>query len=207
MVWGCNEFFYEIMVIAESFAKINLGLQVLERLPTGYHKIETGFCFIEWKDRFEVTEAGTWSLEVNDPSIAAGESNLVTRACRVFEKYVGMKKNYRFRILKNIPAGAGLGGGSSNAALTLRILNKLEDAGLSDGELIDLVGFGAKFTAVRPAPLKDIVRLRIHAAFSSFGKRPSSKHSEMIGSSFSSTKRPTVSCTICSSSESRERTL
>jgi 4-diphosphocytidyl-2-C-methyl-D-erythritol kinase len=126
------------MWIAESFAKINLGLYVLERLPTGYHRIETGFCFIEWKDRFEVTEAETFKLKLSDSSIPADGSNLVTRAYNTFENYVGLKKNYAFNITKNIPAGAGLGGGSSNAALTLRILNKLEKAGLNPDELIDL---------------------------------------------------------------------
>lgn len=126
------------MWIAESFAKINLGLHVLEKLPTGYHRIETGFCFIEWKDRFEVTESDSFKLKLSDSSIPAGGSNLITRAYNTFENYIGLKKNYAFNITKNIPAGAGLGGGSSNAALTLRILNKLEDAGLDSGELTDL---------------------------------------------------------------------
>jgi 4-diphosphocytidyl-2-C-methyl-D-erythritol kinase len=126
------------MWISESFGKINLGLHVLERLPTGYHHIETGFCFIEWSDRFEVEEAGQYSLNISNPEIPSGESNLITRAYRMFEQYVGLKKHYSFTVEKKIPTGAGLGGGSSNAALTFRILNKLEDAGLSSDELIDL---------------------------------------------------------------------
>jgi 4-diphosphocytidyl-2-C-methyl-D-erythritol kinase len=64
---------------------------------------------------------------------------LITKAYRTFDKYVGLKNHYSFSVTKHIPAGAGLGGGSSNAALTLRILNKLEETGLSsDDELIDL---------------------------------------------------------------------
>jgi 4-diphosphocytidyl-2-C-methyl-D-erythritol kinase len=126
------------MWIAEAFGKINLGLHVLERLPTGYHRIETGFCFIEWKDRFEVTGARTYSLALSEETIPADDRNLITRAYRAFDKYIGLKKHYAFRVTKNIPAGAGLGGGSSNAALTLRILNKLEDAGLAPDELVDL---------------------------------------------------------------------
>ena len=124
--------------IANSYAKINLGLHVLERLPTGYHKIETGFCFIEWNDRFEVISAETYSLELSESSIPANETNLITRAYRAFERYIGLKRHYSFSVTKQIPAGAGLGGGSSNAALTLRILNKLEETGLTDDELIDL---------------------------------------------------------------------
>lgn len=124
--------------ISESFAKVNLGLHVLERLPTGFHRIETGLCFIEWKDRFEVQESDRFSLSISDPTIPAGEENLITKAYRSFEKYIGLNRSYSFKIDKQIPAGAGLGGGSSNAAMTLRILNKLEKAGLSGEELTDL---------------------------------------------------------------------
>ena len=126
------------MWIAHSYAKINLGLHVLERLPTGYHRIETGFCFLEWKDRFEVSRSDVFSLDLSDNSIPAGESNLITKAYRAFNRYVGLKNQYSFSVTKNIPAGGGLGGGSSNAALTFRILNKLEKTGLSDEDLIDL---------------------------------------------------------------------
>ena len=126
------------MWIANSFGKINLGLHVLERLPTGYHSIETGFCFIEWSDRFEVTESSNYKLTMSEESIPTGEDNLITKAYNAFEQYIGLKKHYAFNVIKNIPAGAGLGGGSSNAALTLRILNDLEDSGLTADELIDL---------------------------------------------------------------------
>ncbi len=132
------------MWIANSYAKINLGLHVLEKLPTGYHRIETGFCFIEWSDRFEVEESDRFILKLSDEKIPVDESNLITKAYRTFERYVGLKKEYRFNVTKNIPAGAGVGGGSSNAALTLRILNKLEESALTDDELVDLGrGLGA----------------------------------------------------------------
>jgi 4-diphosphocytidyl-2-C-methyl-D-erythritol kinase len=126
------------MWIANAYGKINLGLHVLEKLPTGYHRIETGFCFIEWNDRFEVEESDHYHLSISDSSIPANKNNLITKAYRAFEQYVGLNKQYSFSVTKNIPAGAGLGGGSSNAALTFRILNKLEKAGLSNDELIDL---------------------------------------------------------------------
>lgn len=126
------------MWIANSYAKINLGLHVLERLPTGYHNIETAFCFIEWNDRFEVKESDSFNLKLSNHSIPTDEKNLITQAYNAFNRYIGLKNHYSFNIKKNIPTGAGLGGGSSNAALTLRMLNKLEKIGLSDEELIDL---------------------------------------------------------------------
>lgn len=126
------------MWIANSYAKINLGLHVLEKLPTGYHRIETGFCFIEWNDRFEVSPSDQYRLSISDSGIPTDDQNLITKAYKAFKQYIGLKNQYAFSVTKNIPAGAGLGGGSSNAALTLRILNKLENSGLSDSELVDL---------------------------------------------------------------------
>lgn len=124
--------------IAYSHAKINLGLHVLEKLPTGYHEIETGFCFIEWKDHFEVKNSDQFSLSLSDTSVPSDENNLISKAYQTFERYVGLRNHYSFNIRKVIPAGAGLGGGSSNAALTLRMLNKMEEAELSEDDLTDL---------------------------------------------------------------------
>ena len=126
------------MWIAESYAKINLGLHVLERLPTGYHRIDTGFCFLEWSDRFEVQTADSMHLELSDDEIPTDERNLITQAISTLERYVGLKQAYHINVEKRIPAGAGLGGGSSNAALILRMINKIEELGLSDEDLIDL---------------------------------------------------------------------
>ncbi|MGA1465010.1 MAG: 4-(cytidine 5'-diphospho)-2-C-methyl-D-erythritol kinase, partial [Balneolaceae bacterium] len=142
--------------IAYSFAKINLGLRLLERLPNGYHTLETGFAYLEWSDRFEVTpalrgvggseggmgsegaEKGEFHLEILDSEVPADESNLITRAYRAFEEAVGLQRHYHFRVNKRIPAGAGLGGGSSNAALTLRILNECEGAELPMEKLAEI---------------------------------------------------------------------
>lgn len=124
--------------IADSHAKINLGLNVLERLSTGYHRIESGFAFLEWKDRFEVQQADEMKLEMTDEDIPVDGRNLITQAIEVLKRYVGLEHNYHIKVEKRIPAGAGLGGGSSNAAMILRMLNKMEELGLSDDELIDL---------------------------------------------------------------------
>ncbi|MDZ7716292.1 MAG: 4-(cytidine 5'-diphospho)-2-C-methyl-D-erythritol kinase [Balneolaceae bacterium] len=106
--------------------------------PTGYHNIETGFAFLEWKDRFEVQQAPEMKLEMTDEDIPVDERNLIIQAINVLRRYVGLEHNYHINVEKHIPAGAGLGGGSSNAALTLRMLNKIEGLGLSEDELIDL---------------------------------------------------------------------
>lgn len=127
-----------LVLQTDSCAKINLGLHVLERLPNGYHRIETGIVFIDWTDRITLRPAPEWSLTLSEPSIPADERNLVTKAYRAFERKVGCSTAYRVEVVKRIPAGAGLGGGSGNAAAMLRLLNHAEKAGLSTDELVEL---------------------------------------------------------------------
>jgi 4-diphosphocytidyl-2C-methyl-D-erythritol kinase len=133
--------------ISDSYAKINLGLNVLERLPNGYHTIETGFCFIEWRDRFEITLAGRTDLEMSNPAIPVDESNLIVKAVKLLRKEAGLKDEFQIKVQKNIPAGAGLGGGSSNAATTLRMINKISNLGLT---VDDLAKLGEKLGADIP---------------------------------------------------------
>ncbi|MFV1883929.1 MAG: 4-(cytidine 5'-diphospho)-2-C-methyl-D-erythritol kinase [Balneola sp.] len=124
--------------ISNSYAKINLGLNVLERLPNGYHSIETGFCFIEWNDRFEITSSSRMELVMSNEKIPEDESNLIVKAVKVLQKEAGLRDEFRISVQKNIPAGAGLGGGSSNAATTLRMINKIANLGLSVDDLAKL---------------------------------------------------------------------
>lgn len=123
---------------ARAYAKINIGLYVNERLPNGYHDISTGFCFIDWSDQLRVRFSNRHQLRMTNPDIPADETNLINKAVRMLDEAVGLKHQYLIDVNKRIPAGAGLGGGSSDAALILRMLNHIEEAGLSDGELAKL---------------------------------------------------------------------
>lgn len=124
--------------VSDSHAKINLGLNVLERLDNGYHTIETGFCFLEWKDRFEVKSAPRTELIMSDEKIPVDDSNLIVKAIKLLQAEAGLKDEFHIKVEKNIPAGAGLGGGSSNAATTLRMLNKIANLGLNQDDLMRL---------------------------------------------------------------------
>lgn len=137
--------------ISDSYAKINLGLNVLERLPNGYHTIETGFCFIEWRDRIEIEPAGRMQLDMGDSGIPVDENNLIVKAVNVLHDHAGLRDEFKITVQKNIPAGAGLGGGSSNAATTLRMINKIANLGLS---VDDLATLGAKLGADVPFFIK-----------------------------------------------------
>ena len=121
--------------IAKSYAKINLGLRVLDRLPNGYHEIQTGFVFINWYDRLQVTKAHETLFRCSNKDLATGDSNLVMKAVNLMRNFTGESLNYHIQLSKSVPLGAGLGGGSSNAALMIHMINHIENLGLSDNEL------------------------------------------------------------------------
>lgn len=107
-------------------AKVNLRLKVLAREVSGYHQIETLFCAIGLADTLEVTRVGdTIGLEVTGAELGRPEENLVYRAAAAFFHTARIHPGVRMRLEKAIPAGAGLGGGSSDAATTLLALNEL----------------------------------------------------------------------------------
>lgn len=110
-----------------SFAKINLGLSILHKRNDGFHELETILQQINLKDEIQISlsDSGGVSLTCNQTSIPTGKSNLCCRAVSLFKKYTGIQFGVDIKLIKNIPWGAGLGGGSSNAAVTLLALNKL----------------------------------------------------------------------------------
>ena len=123
-----------------SYAKINLGLHVLERLDNGYHQIETGMVYIDWWDQLNIRQAASFEFHVSDSTIPADDQNLVVQAYRAFEDHVGLADGHHYAIdlMKQVPTGAGLGGGSANAAAVLLALNELEQSGCTKEDLIDL---------------------------------------------------------------------
>ncbi len=124
--------------IGHCYAKINLGLFIRERLPNGYHNIETGFVFLDLRDRMEIRTAGQTSIECNDPDVPTGKANLIVKAIRAFHQRFGTDGYYHIKLDKSIPAGAGLGGGSSNAALMLLMLNRIHNKEIPHKELCEL---------------------------------------------------------------------
>jgi 4-diphosphocytidyl-2-C-methyl-D-erythritol kinase len=127
-------------MVVRSFAKVNLGLEVVRRRPDHYHDIRTLFQSIDLADGIELEPVpdGRIRLEGDDPSIPWDETNLVFRAARLLQEMSGTAAGAFIRVTKSIPAGTGLGGGSSNAALALYGLNRLWSAGLEPGKLAEL---------------------------------------------------------------------
>lgn len=121
-------------------AKINLTLRVYPLRADGYHDLESLVLPIGLADRLQVSQRqdDTITLEVDDPSIPADASNLVWRAALALRAASGAWRGADMRLLKRIPAGAGLGGGSSNAAAALRALNDVWQLGMTLTALADV---------------------------------------------------------------------
>ena len=120
-------------------AKINLHLRIASRAPDGYHNLETLFQALELHDTLEATRADATTLEVHGTVETGPDAdNLVLRAARAFETAVRDAPAVAFRLTKRIPSGAGLGGGSSDAAAALRALNALADSPLPPDALREL---------------------------------------------------------------------
>lgn len=121
-------------------AKINLWLRILAKRPDGFHELETRMCPINVTDDVLLSPGNDdrSSLSCSDPSLPVDESNLAMKALRSFETRTGIRKSWQIHLEKRIPHGAGLGGGSSNAASVLLGLNQLCDCPLSLTELCEL---------------------------------------------------------------------
>lgn len=113
-------------------AKLNLSLRVLGKRGDGYHEVDTLMVKLPGlADRIEFRESDHFSFSCDDPSVPDDESNLVVKAVRAYEAATGTPCKYSISLTKIIPHGAGLGGGSSDAATTLHGLNQLHGHSLS----------------------------------------------------------------------------
>jgi 4-diphosphocytidyl-2-C-methyl-D-erythritol kinase len=118
-------------------AKVNLFLRVLRRREDGFHEIETLIAPITLHDSLVIEPADRLEFYCDQPGLA-GDDNLVMRAARAFFAETNREPKCRVTLRKKIPHGAGLGGGSSDAAATLRGLNRFFDANLSNETLSSL---------------------------------------------------------------------
>lgn len=126
-------------ITVQAPAKINLGLHIVGRRPDGYHEIDTVFQKISLCDTLRITLRGSGiSLTCSAPEIPSGPENLAHRAAEVLLQHAGTRCGVSIHLEKSIPAGAGLGGGSSDAAAVLRGLSVLLQTGLSHAHLADI---------------------------------------------------------------------
>ncbi|MGZ8846365.1 MAG: 4-(cytidine 5'-diphospho)-2-C-methyl-D-erythritol kinase [Pyrinomonadaceae bacterium] len=171
----------ETRITLPALAKINLKLRVLGRRADGYHEIATIFQTVALHDTIRITATGSFEIEFScdDPRLPTDETNLVARAAQALQERFGVGKGARVRLEKRVPTQAGLGGGSSDAAVTLMALAHLWELAITAQDLIDIgaqlgadvpfffsggtargTGIGDNVAALRDAPEKFLLILK-----------------------------------------------
>ncbi|MBN1503668.1 MAG: 4-(cytidine 5'-diphospho)-2-C-methyl-D-erythritol kinase [Candidatus Eisenbacteria bacterium] len=125
-----------VEITLNAFAKLNLYLEVLRRREDGYHDIRSLMLSVDLADTVGICDAPSGiSVEADAPGVPSGSENLCWKAADALRRYAGVRRGAEVRLVKRIPAAAGLGGGSSDAASTLVGLNKLWGLGLTEAQL------------------------------------------------------------------------
>ncbi len=126
----------EDLLVEKAYAKINLGLKVLSRRPDGYHEILSVAQCVDLADVLYFEPASSDQLTCSLDSLSTGQDNLVCRAVDAFRTRLDRPaQSFHIHLEKNIPIGAGLGGGSADAAAALRVLNRFYDQPFSNADL------------------------------------------------------------------------
>ncbi len=135
------------MIRVPSPAKLNLFLHITGRRENGYHDLQTIFQLIDLYDWMNFEAIDGEDIQIEGLDNVQLEQNLIYRAAQLLKPHAKKPCGLNIRIEKNIPMGAGLGGGSSNAATTLIVLNQLWECELSEQQLAD---YGVKLGADVP---------------------------------------------------------
>lgn len=122
----------------KSPAKINIGLNIIRKREDGFHDLETIFYPLDLYDEITITKSDKFSFTSNDELLNKESTNLIIKAKQELERVSGKTLNVNIELKKNIPIGAGLGGGSSNAAVTLKSLNSFLEPALTE-DLLELI--------------------------------------------------------------------
>ncbi|TCB62362.1 4-(cytidine 5'-diphospho)-2-C-methyl-D-erythritol kinase [Acinetobacter terrae] len=135
------------MIRVPSPAKLNLFLHITGRRDNGYHELQSIFQLIDLTDWLEFTQTDDLTISIDGLSSVDLEQNLIYKATQILKPFATKLTGLKIAIEKNIPMGAGLGGGSSNAATTLIVVNQLWQCGLN---IEQLAGLGLKLGADVP---------------------------------------------------------
>ncbi len=133
-----------MLVLAETaYAKVNVALHVRHRRSDGYHALESLFVFADHGDTLSgrATDDGAIDLVIDGPfgaALDAGADNLVMKAARALQSFLGEQRGATIRLTKKLPVASGIGGGSADAAAALRLLARLWDVRIGETELAGL---------------------------------------------------------------------
>jgi len=122
----------------KSFAKINLGLKVLNKRHDDFHNINSIFIQINLHDTLNFIPAKKFSIACDNNHIPTNHHNTIYKAYNILDEIYSFNNHYTILLNKKIPIESGLGGGSSNAAATLIMLNKIHNLNLNDKQLMEI---------------------------------------------------------------------
>lgn len=143
---------YPSIATEMAYAKVNLALHIVARLPNGYHQLDSVAAFTDIGDQLSASPIADGVLRLSlDGAFAEGLSttdNLIIRAAQLLREHAQIELGADIRVTKQIPVGAGLGGGSADAAAALRLLNRVWNLRYSPAALAELaMGLGADVPA------------------------------------------------------------
>ena len=119
----------------KSYAKINLGLKILNKRDDNFHNIQSIFIELDLYDKIEFIPSHQFSFDSNNKELKNNKNNTIILAYNILSKLYNFKNHYKIFLHKNIPFFSGLGGGSSNAAYTIKKLNKLQNLNLKNDDM------------------------------------------------------------------------
>ncbi len=142
----------------KSFAKVNLALDVIKKRDDGYHELNMIMVPIDLFDTISIKKAFKMSMTTNKGFIPLDERNTIIKAIEVLRAKFKFPENFEIDLVKNTPTQGGMGGGSANAATTIRMINEILDLKMSEFDMIELgesVGADVPFCVYgRPANVK-----------------------------------------------------
>lgn len=122
----------------KAYAKINLSLDILRKRKDGYHELKMIMQTVSLYDEIYIEKSDTVSIECNKDDIPLNNKNLAWKAADAFFNYTSINSGCKIKLIKHIPDGAGLGGGSSDAATVLLALNEIYNTNITNEELINI---------------------------------------------------------------------
>ena len=122
----------------KSSSKINLGLRVLNLRNDNYHNINSLFIEVDLQDIITFIPSSSFSLSCSNNNVSTNRDNTIVKAYELLDKKFNFKNHYKVLLEKHVPIGGGMGGGSSNAAFTLKALNNLYNLKLTQHELCEM---------------------------------------------------------------------
>ena len=144
----------------KAFAKINLCLDVVAKREDGYHELEMIMAPIDLFDTVEIEIAEEMEIRSDKDFLPVDERNTVIKTIELMRRKYGFKENFSIRLIKNIPTQAGMAGGSTDAATTIKMINEILNLNMNEKEMFEIaeqVGSDVPFCLLgKPALVKGV---------------------------------------------------